>query len=99
MCGSECECLQWPPVEDSNGFRTASCRLPYSSSTSVFSRILTETGTNATFTAKRNKFISAEPAAKLVDVNCPCNCTYVSHMCCGSNGTVWEAPGKYVQYA
>ena len=75
-----------------SGVFTGICKLLYSALGS--GRGLSEVELTATKEVNTTVFFAAADAADLNNVACPCNCSYVSHACCGSaSGIVYEAPG------
>lgn len=101
-----CSCIADPLVSPSNAMYTGRCGVVYTSAASRGRRLnsldfLTLSGNNASSSAAGGGApanmpltqIGAIPPALVGDAACPCNCTYVSHACCGSlDGVVRESP-------
>lgn len=101
-----CSCIADPLDSSSNAMYTGRCGVVYTSAATWGRRLNsldfpTQTGNNASSSVAGGGApvnipltqIGAIPPALVGDAACPCNCTYVSHACCGSlNGIVRESP-------
>jgi hypothetical protein len=83
-CGDSCICQALYQAFDPIGFN------PYE----FISKCAVAAVAVAISNAKKNYPRDIESNAMI----CPCNASYVSKSCCGSDGLVWEAPGLRLGY-